>query len=204
MAGEANIRLYVGHMIALAKVNDKNERQKLAVRALKERWDTKTLQSIIHSGKSTKARSPGAAPKPPRSPLHCAANIRVQAFQFVNKYDNAWTGDAYDLAKEVEAIPANKLKPLLASAVDDARAMLQQLRLRVSSGLALLDDVSKALHERLKAIGQPDAEENEDADCVNLGAMRNAAARAKRAAAAEKKKAAAKRRAGRVGTKRPN
>jgi len=192
--GDSGNQLSAKHFITIASVGSPELREQLAMRALSDNWTAETLAVWIRN-KYPACVPVGRTPSPPKSITGCLSQMYQQARSFNNRAMNAWTGDAFDLAAQAEALPEDHVDEALLRTFDTAYDSLLDMAKHAESCCDLIDAVRSSLQERMQAAGTAKEEEDEEAYCVNLAAKRNAEARAKRAKAKAKKEAAAKRKA---------
>lgn len=218
LRGEAGNMLQWSHIVYLAGVGDEDMRMQLAAATLEQAWTAEELWSKVKAlceRRSRGTRSPKT--KVPTSARGCLTHVRSQASKFNFNFDNAWTGDAFDLRQTVKDTPADKLNEKFLESVQATRqevSALQAKATELSNILSLTEADIQARIEAQQALEAQLAEEEEDEDppavddedddeVINLGEKRNAEQRAKRAAEREKaKKRKGPQRPGRVGTSR--
>jgi hypothetical protein len=139
--------------------------------------------------------------------------VSSQAAKFNFNFDNAWTGDAFDLRQTVKDIPGDKLNDKFLEAVQTTRTQVAALQTKATELSNILSLTEADIQARLEAQAAHEAQMAEDAEgedddgdddeVINLGEKRNEERRAQRTAEREKKKKRrGPQRPGRVGTSR--
>lgn len=128
MQGEAGNSLGWTHMVYLAGVADDEIRGQLAAATLEQCWTAEMLWDKIRSMFTKKKRGKNTPKaKIPTSIKGCLSNVVSMATKFVHNVDNAWTGDAFDIAKQVADLPADRLSDDFVETVHEAYLQLEAL-----------------------------------------------------------------------------
>jgi len=159
LKGEAQNTLNWSHLVYLAQIGDDKLRNQLAASTLEQSWNAKDLWDRVKELANRKKRGSGAKVKTkiPASPVGMFSHVRSQANKFVQNFEEAWTGDVYDICGEVASIPADKLNDKLVQAVADTRAKLVSMQECAASLEEQLMQVEEDIEARRKA--QAEAEE---------------------------------------------
>jgi len=215
MQGEAGNMLSWSHLVYLAGVGDLDTRMQLAAACLEQAWTAEELWAKVRDlCERTKRGTNKPKVKVPQSARGCLTHVQSQAMKFNTNYDDAWTGDNFDLHKTIHEIPADKLNDKLLTAVRETKEQVVGMQTRAAAMAQVLAGTEADIEARMAAqaeMAEQNAAELEDAatesgeepedDSVALNEERNRKAREKRAAA-KKKREAAKKRKGRVGVNR--
>jgi hypothetical protein len=138
------------HIQHLASVNDADVRAELATKALNETWSSQELYEAVKAATGGKNGTGGRPVKKAQSVEGCLTHMSAQAAKFVNLFDNAWTGEAFDLLAEIGRLAPAKLTDKLLESISDAAANVAELRERVGQMETLLAQVAAAAASRVR------------------------------------------------------
>lgn len=163
MRGEAGNTLSWSHIAYLAAVRDTDMRQQLAATTLQQCWTAEDLWKRVKALANRTPRGiPGGRIRVPTSVNACLSHVAAQASRFVHNVDNAWTGEAFDLPKAVELVPASKIDGKLLQSLEETRNDVAAL---VARAQLLADRLSAAIASALaKRQIQEDADEEQELD----------------------------------------
>lgn len=215
LRGQAGNMLSWSHLVYLAGVGDKDLRMQLAAAALEQSWTAEDLWQKVRELCERKKRGiQTPKTKVPNSARGCLTHVQSQATKFNYNYDNAWTGDAFNLSQVIKDIPADKLNDKLLDQVRSAKEQVVELQKRAADMANLLAATEAEIVARMtaqaelaaqqttemaEAAGTDGDDDDDEAETASLSEARNKQARDKRAAAKKRK---GTKRAGRVGVSR--
>jgi hypothetical protein len=170
LRGEAGNMLQWSHMVLLAQVGDEATRMQLAATALERCWSVEDLTAKVREmvNKTKRGSGRSAKTKIPSSVRAALTHMQSQASKFVQNVDNAWTGDAYDLTKEIDEIPADRLTDQFLEGVQETKERVTDMRERATDLEKVLTAAAKKLAKRIEkqkaAEAAAQAEEAEEAE----------------------------------------
>lgn len=169
LAGEAGNTLTWGHIVVLSGVSDVSMRLELAGTALEQAWSVDRLGEQVRKLVDRKARGiRKAKPKAkiPGSVKKCLQHVTARAEEFIYQFKTAWTGDAFDLAGEVDDLPTSNLNDKLLEDLGAARERVKELIDSATQMETELANADKTVRRKLAA----QAEADEAAACAAAAA----------------------------------
>jgi len=163
LQGEAGNVLSWSHIVYLSSIGDDETRMTLAAATLSQGWTAADLWQKVKELCSRKARGRrNPVIKIPASARSCITHVTSQAEKFVFNYDNAWTGDAFDLQNTVRQIPADKLNDKLLDSVRTARGQVSEMQRRATEMADILANTETDIAARMAAQAELRAQQEAD------------------------------------------
>jgi len=155
LKSESNDSLSWTHLAHLAQLRDDKMFSKLAKIALEEGMTARQLlQAIQKQSNSSRKRDGGPKHKLPAGPFAAMTHINTLFESIVKKFDNSWFCTKFNLAKELEKLPADTVTEDLLAEVQHTREQMRDVQSLLSLAQSSLVESETWLEECLLADGE--------------------------------------------------
>ena len=155
LKNEANDSLSWTHLAHLAQLKDDKMFSKLAQLSLEKGLTARQLlQAIQKQSNSSRKGSGGPKHKLPSNPTDAMTHINTLFEAIVKKFDNSWFCKKFNLAKELEKLPADTITEALLAQVQHTREHMRDVQSLLSLAQSSLVESETWLEECLLADGE--------------------------------------------------
>jgi len=150
MKNEADNRLTWTHLAHLASFKDEKMLMRMATQALRKNWTARQLyKEIQNQCGSSNAAGAGPPHKLLKNPADAMTHIVTLCGDLVKQFDNKWFCKGFDLGKELEKLPPDKVTSDLVKQVEKTRKQMRAVQAKLSAAQATLVESESWLEECL-------------------------------------------------------